>query len=105
MAAVDLNLVLTFGFWAALVAALGQFLLQCMEPGFLLEGYARWLDRLSRSRRPWIRWLASPLGACGYCMTAWLAIGTFPLTGLPVGLLPYFVAVSCGLLVWLLDRR
>jgi len=77
--------------YAFLTAAFSCFLDYCFLPEEIFGRYRLWLHKIFINKwRP----LVKPLGDCAICMNAWICIGTFFFTGLPlIWLIPY-ISVS-----------
>lgn len=64
--------------YSLMVASLGLFFQECLEPGMIFRRYYLWLTyhwiHNRHRKKRWKRWLLKPLGMCVYCHTTWLAI-------------------------------
>lgn len=64
--------------YSLMVAGLGLFFQECMEPGMIFRRYYLWLTYLWiknwRRRNRWKRWWLKPAGMCVYCNTTWIAL-------------------------------
>lgn len=88
--------------YSLMVAGLGLFVQECMEPGMILRRYYLFLTyvwiRNRRRKHRWKRWWLKPAGMCVYCNTTWIAIAYYLIRyGLNVELLLFVGLVF----VWL----
>ncbi len=59
-------------FWAIQAGILAAFVLQLMEPGYLLHPYYKWLER--KSVLGVSDYITSPAGLCPYCVTGQMGL-------------------------------